>query len=283
MSMDLMVQVMKVKVGNPLRKLVLLKLADNASDKGECWPSYQHIADQCEISRRSVVSHIAALCACGFLCKETRKGVNGNTSNAYRFTLEKGDAEMLKNFKTVKPVAEEPPSAGDSPASANGAPPSAGDSPASANGALGGGAGDAPESVTLLNQSVNQSKHTCHPDEQDDPLPGKTEKQKNKQPRIDYQDFFDAYNEILGDRLPWAKVITDKRKATLKRLLPKLKTANLEGFRSYLRAFSKNAAGFYFGDNKRGWRADVDFVLREQTLVKVREGTISDNTTEVQE
>ena len=50
MSMELMVKAMKVKVGNPLRKLVLLKLADNASDHGECWPSYQHIADQCEIS-----------------------------------------------------------------------------------------------------------------------------------------------------------------------------------------------------------------------------------------
>jgi hypothetical protein len=64
MSMDLMVQAMKIKVGNPLRKLVLLKLADNASDL-ECWPSYQHIADQCEISKRSVMNHIEALCECG--------------------------------------------------------------------------------------------------------------------------------------------------------------------------------------------------------------------------
>ncbi|MFS1524472.1 helix-turn-helix domain-containing protein, partial [Microbulbifer sp. 2304DJ12-6] len=53
--MELMVKAMKVKVGNPLRKLVLLKLADNANDQGECWPSYQHVADQCEISRRSAM------------------------------------------------------------------------------------------------------------------------------------------------------------------------------------------------------------------------------------
>jgi biotin operon repressor len=69
MSMDLMVQAMKIKVGNPLRKLVLLKLADNASDLGECWPSYQHIADQCEISKRSVMNHIEALCECGLIKK----------------------------------------------------------------------------------------------------------------------------------------------------------------------------------------------------------------------
>lgn len=77
MSMDLMVQAMKIKVGNPLRKLVLLKLADNASDLGECWPSYQHIADQCEISKRSVMNHIEALCECGLIKKELRTGPKG--------------------------------------------------------------------------------------------------------------------------------------------------------------------------------------------------------------
>lgn len=77
MSMDLMVQAMKIKVGNPLRKLVLLKLADNASDLGECWPSYQHIADQCEISKRSVMNHIQALCECGLIKKELRTGPKG--------------------------------------------------------------------------------------------------------------------------------------------------------------------------------------------------------------
>jgi len=87
MSMELMVQAMKVKVGNPLRKLVLLKLADNASDQGECWPSYQHIADQCEISRRSVMNHVAALCESGLMRKETRSGPKGNGSNFYRLTL----------------------------------------------------------------------------------------------------------------------------------------------------------------------------------------------------
>lgn len=36
MSMTLMAQAMSIKVGNPIRKLVLIKLADNANDKGEC-------------------------------------------------------------------------------------------------------------------------------------------------------------------------------------------------------------------------------------------------------
>jgi hypothetical protein len=88
--MNLMAQAMSIKVGNPLRKLVLIKMADNANDKGECWPSYQHIADHCECSKSAVKAHITALIKMGLLSKENRLGVNngkGNTSNIYMLTL----------------------------------------------------------------------------------------------------------------------------------------------------------------------------------------------------
>ncbi|HGM5295011.1 TPA: helix-turn-helix domain-containing protein [Serratia marcescens] len=90
MSMNLMAQAMSIKVGNPLRKLVLIKIADNANDKGECWPSYQHVADHCECSKSAVRAHIEALIKMGLLTKENRLGVNngkGNTSNLYYLTL----------------------------------------------------------------------------------------------------------------------------------------------------------------------------------------------------
>ena len=88
MSMELMIKAMKTKVGNPLRKLVLVKLADNASDQGECWPSYQHIADQCEIDRSTVRKHIKQLQTQGLLRIENREGPKGNSSNLYFLTLE---------------------------------------------------------------------------------------------------------------------------------------------------------------------------------------------------
>ncbi|PNO71079.1 helix-turn-helix domain-containing protein [Serratia marcescens] len=91
MSMNLMAQAMSIKVGNPLRKLVLIKMADNANDEGECWPSYQHIADHCECSKSAVKAHITALIKMGLLSKENRLGVNngkGNTSNIYQLTLD---------------------------------------------------------------------------------------------------------------------------------------------------------------------------------------------------
>lgn len=90
MSMLLMVQAMKVKVGNPSRKLVLLKLADNANDEGFCWPSYQNIADYCEITKRSAMSHISALEKMGLLRVVHRKqeGKKMNKSNYYYLTLD---------------------------------------------------------------------------------------------------------------------------------------------------------------------------------------------------
>ncbi|HBQ8718366.1 TPA: helix-turn-helix domain-containing protein [Klebsiella pneumoniae] len=91
MSMTLMAKAMAIKTGNPIRKLVLIKLADNANDYGECWPSYKHIADHCECSKSAVRDHINALISMGLLVKENRLGVKngkGNASNLYCMKLD---------------------------------------------------------------------------------------------------------------------------------------------------------------------------------------------------
>ncbi|WP_299948721.1 helix-turn-helix domain-containing protein [uncultured Microbulbifer sp.] len=124
--MELMVKAMKVKVGNPLRKLVLLKLADNASDQGECWPSYQHIADQCEISRRSVIAHIKALEKSGFLKINNRKSTNSsklNASNLFVLTLDKGGESPALGSESPAPAGESPAPGGESPALGGGESP----------------------------------------------------------------------------------------------------------------------------------------------------------------
>ncbi|WP_421552254.1 helix-turn-helix domain-containing protein [Pseudomonas yamanorum] len=103
MSMELMVKAMKTKVGNPLRKLVLVKLADNASDQGECWPSYQHIADQCEIGRSTVKLHVRELEKAGFLRREFRRKGELNQSNIFHLTLDGGAASALVGGTTDNP------------------------------------------------------------------------------------------------------------------------------------------------------------------------------------
>jgi DNA-binding MarR family transcriptional regulator len=136
MSMDLMVKAMKTKVGNPLRKLVLVKLADNASDQGECWPSYQHIADQCEISRSTVKVHIRELEKAGLLRREFRRNGELNQSNLFHLSLDGGALAARGG------AVENPPGASET---------------------LGGGAVAAPRTSHSF-EPVNEPKPLCKPD-----------------------------------------------------------------------------------------------------------------------
>ncbi|EHL6434465.1 helix-turn-helix domain-containing protein [Escherichia coli] len=115
MSMNLMSKAMNIKVGNPLRKLVLIKLADNANDNGECWPSYQHVADQCEVSRSTVKSHIRALEEMGLLKREFRRKGELNQSNVFYLTLDNaqqiqpesgGAGAAPRTYHSFEPVNE---------------------------------------------------------------------------------------------------------------------------------------------------------------------------------
>lgn len=106
MSLSMMTEAFKVKVGNPARKLVLVKLADNANDLGECWPSYGHIARECEMGRSTVKAHIRALADAGFLTIEERRRGRESSSNMYRLTLSKG--QPIQRTPPRRPGKEKP-------------------------------------------------------------------------------------------------------------------------------------------------------------------------------
>ena len=139
MSMMLMAKAFGIKVGNANRKLVLLKLADNANDDGECFPSYQHIADQCEMGRSTVKGHIKALAEAGYLIIQVRNRPGYQTSNSYKLTLDNG--RKLERKKPNRP-GKSKGSAADLPQSAVDRDGSAADLPTS-------------EPITLLNLSLN--------------------------------------------------------------------------------------------------------------------------------
>lgn len=101
--------------------------------------------------------------------------------------------------------------------------------------------------------------------------------EKRKSERIDYDSYLVAYNEEVGDRLPHAVAANEARKRRIKKLIPQLKTPNVAGFRSYVRAFVCQAKPFYFGANDTGWSADLDYLLRDATLTGVREGKFADH------
>lgn len=119
-------------------------------------------------------------------------------------------------------------------------------------------------------------------EKQDTPLPpdggddGQEKLERRKPERIDYESFLQAYNAEVGERLPHAVAVNEKRQRRLKKIIPQLKTPNVEGFRAYVRAFVHQAKPFYFGDNNTGWTADFDYLLRDSTLLGVREAKFAD-------
>ncbi|ECS2601846.1 replication protein [Salmonella enterica subsp. enterica serovar Senftenberg] len=120
---------------------------------------------------------------------------------------------------------------------------------------------------------VNNNKTPLPPNGGGD---GQVKPERRKAERIDYESFLNAYNTEVGDRLPHAVSVNEKRKRRLKKIIPQLKTPNVDGFRAYVRAFVHQAKPFYFGDNDTGWTADFDYLLREDSLTGVREGKFAD-------
>ncbi|OOF84621.1 DNA-binding protein [Rodentibacter ratti] len=89
MSIKLMDKAFNAKVGNPLTKLLLIKLADNANDEGVCYPSYKKVAQQCEISRQTAIGHTKKLAEMGYISIKERKTSKGHSSNLYILHSEK--------------------------------------------------------------------------------------------------------------------------------------------------------------------------------------------------
>lgn len=76
MSIKIMTLAWSVAVGDHTDKLVLLALADNANDEGECYPSLTNIASRCEMHRATVVRSIQTLERDGHVSRTVRMGRN---------------------------------------------------------------------------------------------------------------------------------------------------------------------------------------------------------------
>lgn len=139
---------------------------------------------------------------------------------------------------------------------------------------------DVTKTVTSLSPKQSHTKETIQKKEKkehtqssgDDREPVKPEKRKPV--RIDYAEYLDAYNELVGDRLPHAVEANAERQRKLRKLIDSLATKNIDGFRAYVKAFMSAARPFHFGDNDRDWVANFDYLLRPKVLIAIREGTL---------
>jgi DNA-binding transcriptional MocR family regulator len=72
------------RVGNAAAKLVLIKIAQNANDDGYAFPGQARIAEETELSKRTVVEKIAYLIEQGWLVVERRATAKGyRKTNGY--------------------------------------------------------------------------------------------------------------------------------------------------------------------------------------------------------
>jgi hypothetical protein len=96
-----------------------------------------------------------------------------------------------------------------------------------------------------------------------------TQQKEDKKPDpVPYQEIVDLYHKVLPD-LPKVVKLTDKRKRAIRNRWHR----DLET-RTDWALYFKDAARkpFLFGRNDRGWVANFDFLLREQTITFMQEG-----------
>ena len=75
------------KLDNPLKKFVLVTLADGADQHGYIWKYYSTIAEMCDMARRTVINHVKALEDEGYLIKEVRQTNGFYQANIYRLNI----------------------------------------------------------------------------------------------------------------------------------------------------------------------------------------------------
>lgn len=91
---------------------------------------------------------------------------------------------------------------------------------------------------------------------------------------IDCQAVIDAYNEVTAGHLAPAELYPD-REIAIRELAGYLAKKTPQGFRAYFAAFLANAREFHYGGaDGTGFRAHFDYLMKPETLRKVREGTL---------
>lgn len=250
---------MNCEVGNPARKLVLLKLADNANDDGICFPSYQYIADKCEMSKRSAISHIDDLIKMGFVSKKARKNKDGSSTNLYLLHLTKGSENSALGGEKFALGSE--------------------------NSALGGGENSAPITSHSFNLSINRvsddeiSANAEHADE-------KTKTSKREKISVDYQGVMNVWNEVFnGSPIHLLKTLSpERKKAILKVAKTMLETEDVgscsvevfkEYFKDFLNQANSRANKFFFGGlDGNGWVAKFNYIMRPETFLNTFEDSL---------
>ena len=112
------------------------------------------------------------------------------------------------------------------------------------------------EKMTAINTSNNTNKL----------FTSKDVNNNSPKPKSVIQSFVDNYHEICVS-LPKVKVVTPKREKSILKILEKYNSVDI------ITVFTNaENSDFLIGKNDRGWKADIDFILREDKFVAILEG-----------
>lgn len=88
---------------------------------------------------------------------------------------------------------------------------------------------------------------------------------------VPYQNIIDVYNKTADDTFPRVKLLTTTRKPKMKKFWG-LMGKNIDKVQEYFAYFNYAATPHQRGNNDRGWVANFDFIIKEDTIAKIIEG-----------
>lgn len=229
------------KAGSAVRKAILAYMADRASDDGSgVWASKQTIADDLECGRSTVIRVCNEFVSEGILIETgTRKCANGATIE-YRINM-----AAVSALETIEKR------------------------------------GKPSQSGTSLDVDPSQSGTPPVPER--DPKPSQSGTQTTLEPSMnqerpkgllssgdDVTAAFEAYNQSAQEAgWPEAKVLSKARRAALRNRLREV--GGIDGWHDALA--KARASPLCTGDNDRGWKADLDFLLQQKSFTRLMEGS----------
>lgn len=235
MSNHLITAAYKADLRTPMRKAVMVLLADKASDDGSgIWASKQTMADELCCSKQAVITTIKGFIEEGLLIETgQRKSATGYT-NCYAINV-----VALRAIELVKCHKD---------AEAKGSTSFTGQPPLPVNDVEGRGQPPLPKPSLNPPPPVSPNGDTS--------------------PTVRPQDVLDAWNDMaVANSLPRAELMTEPRRKRLKTMIAEHPP---DRFAIALDAVERSA--FCRGENDKGWKADFDFFLQTKSFTKLLEG-----------
>jgi len=242
MSNHLVSTVYKRRLGSMLRKAVLALLADKASDDGRgIWASKQTIADELDCSKRAVIETMKALKDEGILRETgTHKVATGHTIE-YAIIVEAVEALPLVESEKARQQRK----------ADKGCATVTGEPDAPVNEAHGRGEPGAPKPPLNLSPSTSDDKSSSV-----------------ETPAFKKEHVLAKWNSLAaGGLVKPARKLTPERNRKLEARMRE------HSFDDFLEVFgSLERSKFIHGDNPRGWKPTIDFILQPSSFVKLLEG-----------